>query len=65
MSLHHSGMVDLGNSFDASYSHAVEVHFETQLLDRSANTARGGNVPGTGDHSACICSIATLDDDHS
>jgi hypothetical protein len=44
MSVYHSGMVDLRNSFHASSSHALEVHCETQLLDRSGNTARADNA---------------------
>ena len=31
--MHDSGMVNLGDSFDATQSHTVEIHFEAQLLD--------------------------------
>jgi hypothetical protein len=31
--VHDRRVVDLGDSFDAPQSHAIEIHFETQLLD--------------------------------
>ena len=31
--MHNSGVMNLGDSFDATQSHAIEIHFDTQLLD--------------------------------
>ncbi len=58
-------MVNFRDSLDASQSHAIEIHLQTELQDDRWNTARVGNIPGTDDHSACICSTACLDDDRS
>lgn len=53
--MYNSGVVNVCDLLNAAQSHAVEIHFDAQLLDRSPSNANCGRILGINDRIACTC----------